>query len=124
MALKDDAGLVKMYAMVNIQKYQWVATGDSIKECEKSYKQLLKNNGISAAVSEDTKEVSGKIKNLLMVTIDGNSHIYMALEGKEDIFDIDLSNTDFIDIVKYSIGDEIKISYTQGDNPVKVTEIK
>ena len=44
MALKDDAGLVKMYAMVNIQKYQWVATGDSIKECEKSYSQLLKTN--------------------------------------------------------------------------------
>lgn len=124
MALKDDAGLVKMYAMVNIQKYQWVATGDSIKECEKSYKQLLKNNGISAAVSEDTKEVSGKISNLLTVTIDGNTHIYMALEGKEDIFDIELSNSDFIDIVKYSIGDEIKISYMQGDNPVKVTEIK
>lgn len=124
MALKDDAGLVKMYAMVNIQKYQWVATGDSIKECEKSYKQLLKNNGISAAVSEDTKEVSGKIKNLLTVTIDGNSHIYMALEGKEDIFDIELSNSDLIDIVKYSVGDEIKISYMQGDNPVKVTGIK
>lgn len=124
MALKDDAGLVKMYAMVNIQKYQWVATGDSIKDCEKSYKQLLKNNGISAAVSEDTKEVSGKISNLLTVTIDGNTHIYMALEGKEDIFDIELSNSDFIDIVKYSIGDEIKISYMQGDNPVKVTEIK
>lgn len=124
MALKDDAGLVKMYAMVNIQKYQWVATGDSIGECEKSYKQLLKNNGISAVIEEDTKEVSGKIKNLLTVTIDGNSHIYMALEGKEYIFDIDLSNSDLIDIVKYSIGDEIRISYMQGENPVKVTEIK
>ena len=124
MALKDEAGLVKMYAMVNIQKYQWVATGDSIKECEKSYKQLLKNNGITAAVSEDTREVSGKIKNLLTVTIDGNSHIYMALEGKKEIFDIELSNSDLIDIVKYSIGEEIKISYMQGDSPVKVTEIK
>ena len=26
MALKDDAGLVKKYAMVNVQKYQIVAT--------------------------------------------------------------------------------------------------
>ena len=30
MALKDDAGLVKKYAMVNVQKYQWVAIGDTI----------------------------------------------------------------------------------------------
>lgn len=29
MALKDGAGLVKKYAMVNIQKYQNVAIGDS-----------------------------------------------------------------------------------------------
>ena len=41
MALKDDAGLVKMYGMVNIQKYQWVATGNTIKECEKAYSRLL-----------------------------------------------------------------------------------
>lgn len=124
MALKDDAGLVKMYAMVNIQKYQWVATGDSIKECEKAYRQLLKNNGISAAASEDRKEISGRIKNLLPVTIEGNSHIYFSLEEREEIFDVDLTNTDLLNIITYSIGDEIKISYLEGDIPIKVSEIK
>lgn len=124
MALKDDAGLVKMYAMVNIQKYQWVATGDSIKECERAYKKLLKNNGITAAIGEDMREASGKIKNLLPVTIEGSSHIYMALEGNDDIFDIDLSNPDLIGIIKYAIGDKINISYMEGELPVKVTEIK
>ena len=33
MALKDGAGLVKKYAMVNV-KYQTVAIGDSVAECE------------------------------------------------------------------------------------------
>ena len=88
-ALKDDAGLVKMYAMVNIQKYQWVATGDSIKECEKAYSQLLKTNGITGAASEQGKTASGKIASLMPVTIEGTSHIYFALEGKQEIFDID-----------------------------------
>ena len=124
MALKDDAGLVKMYAMVNIQKYQWVATGDSIKECEKSYKELLKNNGISTAISEDSKEISGIIKNLMPVTLEGNSHIYLSIEGKEEVFDIDLTNSELLDIIKYNIGDKIKISYMEGEIPVKVTEIK
>ena len=36
-ALKDDAGLVKMYAMVNVQKYQIVAVGDTVSECEEAY---------------------------------------------------------------------------------------
>lgn len=124
MALKDDAGLVKMYGMVNIQKYQWVATGDTIKECEKAYNKLLKNNGITAAVSEDNKTASGKIKNLVPVNIEGNTHIYFALEGKEEIFDVDLTNSDLLDIIKYQTGDIIRISYTDEEDPVKVTEIK
>lgn len=41
MALKDGAGLVKKYAMVNVQKYQTVAIGDSVAECEKNYEKLL-----------------------------------------------------------------------------------
>lgn len=124
MALKDDAGLVKMYAMVNIQKYQWVATGDSIKECEKSYQQLLKKNGINGAVSAENKSISGKIENIMPVTLEGNSHIYFTLEGRKEIFDIDLSNADLIDIIKYKVGDKIQISYMEGENPVKITEIK
>ncbi|MCI8485357.1 MAG: CvpA family protein [Lachnospiraceae bacterium] len=124
MALKDGAGLVKMYAMVNIQKYQWVATGDSIKECEKSYNQLLKTNGINGGTSAENQTVSGKIENLMPVNIEGTSHIYFILEGRKEIFDIDLSNTDLLDIIKYKTGDSIKISYLEGENPAKVTEIK
>ena len=37
MALKDYAGLVKMYAMVNVQQYQIVATGASVEECQSNY---------------------------------------------------------------------------------------
>ena len=124
MALKDDAGLVKMYGMVNIQKYQWVATGDSIRECEKAYNKLLKNNGITGAVERESKTISGKIKNLLSVIIEGNTHIYFALEGKEEIFDVDMTNTDLLDIVKYLPGDHIQFSYTDEDDPAKVIEIK
>ena len=46
MALKDDAGLVKKYAMVNVQKYQVVAIGDTVSVCEESYNNLLLTNGI------------------------------------------------------------------------------
>ena len=51
MALKDGAGLVKMYAMVNISKYQNVAIGDTVAECVKDYQNLLKQNGISSGES-------------------------------------------------------------------------
>lgn len=124
MALKDDAGLVKMYAMVNIQKYQWVATGNTIKECEKAYHELLANNGISATDTSLAKEISGKIKNMMSVIIEGNSHIYFTLEGNETIFDIDLTNHNLIHIINYAIGDKIKLNYLDSESPVTVTEIK
>ena len=40
-ALKDDALLVKMYAMVNVSRYNIVGTGQSIYECEQDYKRKL-----------------------------------------------------------------------------------
>ena len=45
-ALKDDAGLVKKYAMVNVQKYQIVAIGDTVSSCEAAYTNLMYENGI------------------------------------------------------------------------------
>lgn len=124
MALKDDAGLVKMYGMVNIQKYQWVATGNTIKECEKSYSKLLKNNGITSSLEKESKKLSGKITNFIPVNVEGNTHIYFALEGQDEVFDVDLTNTDLLDIVKYQQGDRIEITYSDDDYPAKVIEIK
>ncbi len=124
MALKDDAGLVKKYAMVNIQKYQWVAIGDTVKECRKEYTKLLATNGITGMANTDSLEASGKIATFRTVVIDGNSHVYFTLEGYEDIFDIDLSAEETIDIVRYKEGDEISIGYVEGDVLSQVTEVK
>ena len=62
MALKDGAGLVKKYAMVNVQKYQWVAIGDTVQECEKAYVKLLATNGITkSGASGIYEQAKGKI---------------------------------------------------------------
>ena len=53
MALKDAAGLVKMYAMVNVSQYQIVATGVTVAECETNYRQMLLN----ANLIQDRKSV-------------------------------------------------------------------
>lgn len=54
-ALKDDAGLVKKYAMVNVQKYQIVAIGDSVSQCQENYNELLLKNGVKEQ-EKDTRE--------------------------------------------------------------------
>jgi len=122
MALKDASGLVKKYAMVNVQKYQWVAIGDTIQECEKNYNQLLSTNGIVSQNMEKVKKVSGVIEVSTPVVLEGTTHYYMCLEGKEDIFDVDLSNEDLIGIIRYQAGDRITIGYTEGYGLHPVTE--
>lgn len=113
-ALKDDAGLVKMYAMVNVQKYQIVATGDTVSECEAQYTDLMYENGIKQE-AEDTREImtiTAPITKIAQGVVDGNSHFYIMLEGSDAIFDV--SVVDFIDIIRFDVGDEVTIEYKEG----------
>lgn len=124
MALKDDAGLVKKYAMVNVQKYQWVAIGDTVAECEKAYISLLNTNGISSADVGNVLEISGKITDIAQIVIDGNTHYYVCISGDEGIFDFNMTEANVLDILKYKEGDMIKISYAKGSPVNEVLEIK
>ena len=106
-------GLVKKYAMVNVQKYQIVAIGDSVSQCEENYLELLFSNGVKE-VEKDTREVktiTGKITKIAQGVIEGTSHYYLMLENSEDIFDA--SVVDFIDVVRCEPGQEVTIEYKE-----------
>lgn len=113
MALKDGAGLVKSYAMLNIEKYQNVAIGDSVLQCESNYIKLLKDNGIVEEQQpevKETKKVKDIISKIMPVVIDGNTHMYIMLSQSDSIYDVDVSK--YVDIIKYSEGMEITLEYT------------
>ena len=123
-ALKDNAGLVKKYAMVNVQKYQVVGIGDTVSECEEQYQRLLMKEGIQKE-EEDTREVltiTGKIKKIAESVIDGNSHYYIVLEGNEGIFEV--SVVDYLGIIRYEVGDEITMEYKAGEKVNTVLSVK
>lgn len=123
-ALKDDAGLVKKYAMVNVQKYQIVAIGDSVSQCEENYLELLFSNGVKET-EQDTREVkkiTGSITKIAQAVIDGTSHYYIMVEGSEDIFDI--SVVEFIDIVRCEVGQEVVLEYKEDDRANLVMSLK
>lgn len=120
-ALKDNAGLVKKYAMLNIQKYQNVAIGDTVSACEKTYVKMIKG-GSAVIADENTRSITGKIKHMAQGVIDGNTHFYLVLDNREDlIFDVPI--TDFLGIVKYEEGDTITISYNEGTPACNVISV-
>ena len=125
MALKDAAGLVKMYAMVDIQRYQNVAVGDTLGATEKSYEQLLVNQGINVGSSDATAtpaagQTSGTIASISPVVIDGNSHYYLILDGQQAIFDCAVASV--VDIVRYKVGDVIVLNHGASEGNVVVVD--
>ena len=54
--------------------------------------------------------------------MEGNSHYFIMVEGSENIFDI--SVVQFIDIIKYEVGQEISLEYKIGEKTNVVTAMK
>lgn len=120
-ALKDNAGLVKKYAMLNIQKYQNVAIGDTVAECEKTYLKMIKGSA-GVVIDENSKTITGKIRRMAQAVVDGSTHYYLVLENEDElIFDVPI--TDFLDIVRYDVGDTITLAYNPGEPACSVGEI-
>ena len=83
--LKDQANLVKMYAMVNVAQYQVVATGGTVSECEREYIRLLGDSGITTEEELPQTEASGVIAEIRSAVLEGNTYYFFRLEG-EDVF--------------------------------------
>lgn len=94
MALKDQAQLVKMYALVDAQNYQTTGVGPSIKEAIQNYDISQSSRLINEPDSDEEKLIAssfqGKITDISSVTIDGNTYYYFMLES-------DKAETDHVD---------------------------
>lgn len=122
MALKDSAGLVKKYAMVNIQKYQNVAIGDTVSACQDAYIKLLNTIGITSGNTGDSKKMTGTIQRIAQSVLDGNSHFYLVLNDHEEIFDVPVQ--DFLQVVTLQEGDKVTVEYLEGTPVCTVLNIE
>ena len=110
MALKDASQLVKMYAMVNVQQYDAVATGTTVEECVDNYVQLLADRGITTTTPVDpgdTETVSGVVADVRYAVVDGGTVCYIRLEGEEAYYTI--SAAEAPEAVILNPGDEVTI---------------
>ncbi len=125
MALKDNAGLVKKFAMIDIQRYQNVAVGDTVAETQSTYQALLATNGVltaeEATETGATETIEGVIALSTEAVVDGNSHFYLMLDGNDTIFDFALPG--LISIIHYQVGDSIEFTYMEGEPTATVQSI-
>lgn len=121
MALKDAAGLVKMYAMVNVSQYQIVATGATVADCESNYRLMLARNGLIDRGDTDITpsgqgQVTGTIAEIRSAVVDGNTWYYLRLQDGTVYYAI--SATDDKNAVILSVGDSVTITFTEGDERI------
>ncbi len=110
MALKDAAGLVKMYAMVNVSQYQIVATGGTVADCQTNYRQMLSNNHLidDGALPVDQKETVGTLAEIRSVVQNGNTIFYLALTEQKGTY-FYVSAADDPQVVLLNVGDRVSV---------------
>ncbi len=119
LVLKDAGGLVKLYALVNVEQYGIVATGSTQAEAMKAYKTLLVQNGVIDVTEPDkpdteTLGVTGVITDIRTVTVGGNTVFYITLgeagtfRGSVEAVDGKYKNEA---LVFCKIGDKVTVTY-------------
>ena len=121
MALKDAAGLVKMYAMVNVSQYQIVATGSSVADCESSYRLMLARNGLISDSDTDVKptgqgQVTGTVAEIRSAVVEGNTWYYLRLQDGSVYYAI--SAADDKNAVILSVGDQVTVTFAEGEERI------
>ena len=123
-ALKDGAGLVKMYAFVNVRQYQLVGKGETLKDCEEDYIKKLESSDILAPEQQDALKslLNGKIKDIRSAVVEGNTHLFVTLENSDKVFVVNVA--EHREAITLNIGDSVSVSYKESEETlIDVLEI-
>ncbi|MCI8453886.1 MAG: CvpA family protein [Lachnospiraceae bacterium] len=121
-SLKDDAGLVKMYAFVDVEQYQIVGTGQTIDEARKNYRTALNLEDVEIGEPFDVLEKAGVVDSLASVVVGGNTVYYFTLKGEDTVYAAAVTVHERLPFLQ--AGDRISFTCTEEDTPKTVTEIK
>ena len=111
MTLKDDGGLVKMFAMVAIEDYTIVGVGNTLRETLMAYKSVMNMTGNKLDIKNTSQKITVKtiITRISNDVKNGNSFYYFTIKDNANIFigSSQLSN----ELPVSAIGDSIEISF-------------
>lgn len=118
MVLKDKSQLVKMYAMVNVEKYNIVATGASQKEVLSEYRKMMSEEGVvdEKEIQQEadlTKKIT--VIEINYITIDGDSYIYLR-DQDNILYKEKISSDETVMFIKQ--GDSIEVTYEENKNKI------
>ena len=111
-SLKDNAGLVKKFAFVNVEKYQQVAIGDTLNDAYTAYaKQLSSGQIIDTSALE---EITGKVLSVNTAGKEGNTYFYIQVSGSSKVFMASIQLDDVLAVIAPE--DKVTIGYMDSED--------
>lgn len=121
LSLKDNAGLVKMYAFVDVEQYQIVGTGQTIDEAKSNYRKALNLEDVEVQELVDSTEISGTVASLASAVVSGNTCYYFTLEGDSQVYTASVDIHEKLPFMQP--GAELSFSYAEDGAVRQVTEV-
>lgn len=117
MVLKDNGGLVKMYALVNVEKYNIVATGNTQKEVLASYNKLLAENGLKSdsSMTDDIPNKQITVKEIRYVYLDDSTYVYIT-DRDGNVYKQDFADNESLIFIQ--TGDKIQVFYQESEDGI------
>lgn len=111
LSLKDDAGLVKMYAFIDVADYQKVVVNEASLGISAAAEKYL--NNYSSMNTENILEKQITISQINDVVIDSNTYYYI-LDKNGDYYQVSIKvNKNILPFLKKD--DTLKIKYNEGE---------
>lgn len=127
LSLKDGAGLVKMYAFIDVQQYQIVGTGSTVADAQTAYIAALTNDAQikiddrAIANSDTIPKVDGTIEAIQSVVVEGNTLFYFKLQGDSSIYIAGINAN--LNLPFMGPGTQVSVTYTEKDGAREVTTL-
>ena len=124
MVLKDASGIVKLYAMVNVQSYNIVTTAAKLDDCFAQYRKLIHSGVVEPTPAEANEpqtavppedegpelDAEFTINSIQYVDISGDTYVY--LEGSDGkIYRQKFAENEAIIAIR--AGDSVKVKCTK-----------
>jgi len=120
MSLKDNAGLVKMYAFVDVIDYQKVVVTDSTLGIDAAKDNYLNNINLVNGVANNNKTIT--IKSINSAIIDGNTYYYIVdMDNQKYRVSIKINNN----LLPFlTSGSQVDISYNKVQGVIDIVGLK
>lgn len=124
MALRDDQGVSRMYAMVAVESVQKMAVADTLAATARQYLSKVAQDNSSAVVgaSATTKVVEGEIARIGSIVKGGDTSYILQIKGYKPLLAAGNAVSD--EIALSEKGDKVKVTVQEGKSFATVIEFE